>query len=264
MRTISIAISPCPNDTFIFENICTGKYTLPDTEFDFTFLDIQELNNAASKQTYDFVKISFAHLRGVQENYTLLTSGGAMGYGVGPVLVKKKVKQLEDDINASTCSVAIPGRSTTANMLFSYFYPYIAKQQKQEVLFSDIEEWILAGKNRMGVLIHEGRFTYEEKGLELVCDLGALWQQKLNLPVPLGCIGSELLTAMELLIADSITNYDLNGHPIISAFIKQHAQAMNERVIRQHIDLYVNDFSKNMGQSAVAAMTHMESISVEW
>ncbi len=264
MQNITIAISPCPNDTFIFENIYNKKIQIEGYAFEFHFLDINDLNKAATEGLYDVVKISFAHLKNVKNNYTLLKSGGAMGYGVGPLLVKKA----GNNIDLNNCTVAIPGINTTANFLFSNFYPSVAKQQKHEVLFSNIENEVLQNNYQLGLLIHEGRFTYAQKGLELVADLGQLWEQKENLPIPLGCIvaktelGNELLQKVESLITQSIANYDANGQAIISDFIKDNAKEMNENVMRQHIDLYVNDFSKHMGEIGFTALQKMNGIMV--
>jgi 1,4-dihydroxy-6-naphthoate synthase len=269
MKTLHIAISPCPNDTFIFENIYNKKLQLDGYTFVFHFLDINDLNKAATAGIYDIVKISFAHLKNVTPQYTMLQSGGAMGYGVGPLLVKR-IYPNGDDINISKSKVAIPGHNTTANFLFTYFYPYFDISQKHEVLFSDIEDAVLNDTYQLGVLIHEGRFTYQQKGLQLVVDLGQLWEEREKLPIPLGCIvaktalGNDLLQKIEILITNSITNYDANGQAIISPFIQQYAQAMDQNVMRQHIDLYVNDFSKNMGNTGRAALAKMNGIMVEW
>ncbi len=219
-------------------------------QFNFHFLDIEELNQAASANEYDIVKISFAHYKNVKENYAMLQSGGAMGYGVGPLLVTKQNNKVQIK---ETTKVAIPGFNTTANFLLKYCYPQLEETQKTGVLFSEIENEIISGQYDLGVLIHEGRFTYKDKGLDLVADLGTVWEQREQLPIPLGCIvakrnlGYNLIDQMSELITQSIVNYDLRGKPIISNFIKQHAQEMDEQVMLQHINLYVNEFSKNMG-----------------
>lgn len=250
MKEISIAISPCPNDTFIFENIYNGKISIAGHKFEFHFMDIAELNDAATQNKFDIIKISCAHYHSVKQNFSLLQSGGAMGYGVGPLLVKAKGSNA---ILNTTAKIAIPGATTTANFLLKYCYPFIGDQQKTEVIFSEIEDAVITNQYDFGVLIHEGRFTYQQKGLELVTDLGALWETKENLPIPLGCIvaktnlGAALIAQIETAITNSITNYDYDGNPIISPFIESHAQEMELNVMRQHIDLYVNDFSKNMG-----------------
>jgi 1,4-dihydroxy-6-naphthoate synthase len=270
MQKIKIGISPCPNDTFIFENLFNQSIAIEGISFDFEFHDIEVLNQKASDGYFDVVKISFANWRNVKEHYTMLKSGGAMGFGVGPLLVKNKVNDVDDEINASKCTVAIPGQHTTANFLFTYFYPYIGIEQKAVVLFSAIEDWVKAGKNRMGLLIHEGRFTYQEKNLELVCDLGKLWEEREKLPIPLGCIvakkelGESLMASIETAISNSIVNYDNHQKPIISDFIRSHAKEMSEEVMMQHICLYVNDFSRDMGDMARLALERMDGIMVDW
>jgi 1,4-dihydroxy-6-naphthoate synthase len=263
LKKLSIAISPCPNDTFIFENIYNKTVFIDDIEFEFHFLDIQELNQAASQAKFDIIKISFAHWPNVAHQYAMLHSGGAMGFGVGPLLVCKK----NEAVNLSKCSIAIPGINTTANLLLSYLYPEIKAEQKQALLFSDIEDAILNNKYDAGVLIHEGRFTYQERGLHLIADLGTLWQQKENLPIPLGCIiakqnlGADLCLQIEQLITASISNYDEIQLPIISPFITQHAQEMSTDVMLQHINLYVNEFSKHFGENGMNAIAKLLQVS---
>ncbi len=255
---LKFGISPCPNDTFIFENLVNEKIKIEGIDFDFEFYDIEELNQKASESYFDIVKISFAHLKNVQKDYQLLKSGGAMGYGAGPLLVRKNSEQALENI--ADYEVAIPGKNTTANFLLKYFYPQLNESNKKIMLFSDIESWTLANENRLGLLIHEGRFTYKEKGLALVSDLGIMWQDSEGLPIPLGCIvarhslGADLLKNIEAAITASISNYDNNNLPIISDFIKSHAQEMSTDVMMQHINLYVNDFSKDIGESGMMAV----------
>ncbi len=260
MKTFKFGISPCPNDTFIFENFITGKIEIPDVNFEWEYHDIQVLNEKASAGYFDLVKISFAHLDNVTNRYNLLSCGGAMGYGVGPILVKRNGHIF--DIAQARC--AIPGMNTTAHFLLSHFYP--ALSQKEVVLFSDIEDQVLTGEYDLGLLIHEGRFTYADKGLELVADLGELWQKLEQLPIPLGCIVAkndislETVHNIEDAISRSISNFDHNGTPVISDFIRSHAQEMELDVIRQHIQLYVNDFSVDMGDKGLAAIERMREI----
>jgi 1,4-dihydroxy-6-naphthoate synthase len=253
----NIGISPCPNDTFIFENIFTRKIALEGVTFQFHFHDIEELNQLAIQGKLDIIKISYAHYFNVKNNYNLLRSGGAMGYGVGPLLLKKA----NTIFNAQQAKVAIPGIHTTANFLLTYLFPSI--KFKTPILFSTIEQAVLNDQYDAGLVIHEGRFTYKEKGLELIADLGDLWQQQLNLPIPLGCIiikntiSEDLQLQIQLLIKESISNYDASGRPLLSDFIKSHAQEMDENVMMQHINLYVNEFSKDIGaegESVIALM----------
>jgi 1,4-dihydroxy-6-naphthoate synthase len=255
---LKIAISPCPNDTFIFEKIYLKQLQIEGVEFQFDFMDIEELNKCARNATHDIIKISYAQYFGVEENYQLLHSGGAMGFGVGPLLVQKKGNQL-DAINAK---VAIPGKHTTANFLLTYLFPEL--KNKEELIFHDIEKAVAESKYDAGLIIHESRFTYEEKGLEKVADLGDLWQQKTNLPIPLGGIvmhkkhNAQLIAHVEELISDSIP--DLNTEIILTPFIRENAQEMSEHVMAQHIQLYVNEFSKQIGKEGYAAIQIMKSV----
>jgi 1,4-dihydroxy-6-naphthoate synthase len=265
MPTLHIAISPCPNDTFIFENIYNGSTAIDGLDFRFHFLDIEELNQAALSTKYDIVKVSYALLPLIQAQYTALRSGGAMGFGVGPLLVCKQGNNLPS-ITDADARVAIPGVHTTANFLLSYLYPHISSAQKQAILFSDIEEAVLSEKVHYGVLIHEGRFTYQQRGLNLVADLGELWQSREQLPIPLGCIvaktslGAALHTKLQAAFSASICNYHADGTPRISEFIQIHAQAMSDTVMRQHIDLYVNEFSKDIGDMGEKAIEKMMTV----
>jgi len=258
MKTLSIAISPCPNDTFIFENIYTEKIGIDGYTFDFDFLDIEELNKCAAAKKKDIIKISYAQYFQVKDNYTLLRSGGAMGFGVGPLLIQKK----DANVNLSTAKIAIPGQHTTANFLLRYLFPNA--KNKYSLLFSDIENAVLQGNADAGLVIHEGRFTYAEKGLAKIADLGELWQEKTGLPIPLGCIvikkslGEELKNEVEALIAQSIP--PLQQAIILSDFIKMHAQEMEPQVMLKHIQLYVNDFSKDIGPLGEAAFAKMETV----
>jgi 1,4-dihydroxy-6-naphthoate synthase len=260
MQTIKIGISPCPNDTFIFENMYNGILSIPNVNFEWEFHDIDILNKKAAEGYFDVVKVSFAHLQNIEDQYIMLQSGGAMGYGLGPLLVKKA----GSNIDFTQDIVAIPGKNTTANFLFSYFYPEVIN--KEMALFNEIEDGVLDNKYSLGVLIHESRFTYAAKGLELIADLGTLWQDQENIPIPLGCIvvnkslSEDLITELEKMISKSITNYDINGRPIVSDFIRSHAKEMDETVIKSHIDLYVNDFSVHIGDVGMTSIKKMRSI----
>jgi 1,4-dihydroxy-6-naphthoate synthase len=256
---LTIGISPCPNDTFIFEHIYNGTFSIPNVELEFIFADVQVLNELANSNSIDIVKMSYANYFTVQKKYTLLSSGGALGFGVGPILVQKKGASF----NAETASVAIPGLHTTANFLLQYLMPNI--QNKTSVLFSEIEMAILNNKVDAGLLIHESRFTYEQKGLEKIADLGELWLQQTKLPIPLGCIAASnkinnnIIIQLNSVIKKSIIKSQTN-YPIISEFVKMHAQEMDEQIMKQHIDLYVNEFSLDIGENGKLAINKMESM----
>jgi 1,4-dihydroxy-6-naphthoate synthase len=259
MQNLSIAISPCPNDTFIFEKLATTNLAhTHNLNFTFQYADIEELNTLAQNYGADVIKISFAQYFSIKDKYTLLPCGGAMGYGVGPLLVKK----LGTNININSGSIAIPGKHTTANFLLSYLFPNSIN--KTPLLFSQIEDDVLNNKFDAGLLIHEGRFTYSAKGLELIADLGKLWQAQTNLPIPLGCIvvkkslGTQVIQSITELIKASIPSLQ---NPIsITPYIKQHAQEMDEQVMMQHIQLYVNEFSIDIGNKGFQVIDTMESI----
>jgi 1,4-dihydroxy-6-naphthoate synthase len=261
MQSIPLFISPCPNDTFIFDGLIHQKINTEGITYQHQFYDIEELNNLALQNTNGLIKISAALWPAIKENYNLLSCGGAMGYGVGPLLVHQ---QSSSSLDLKNKTVILPGQHTTAHFLFKYFYPQITNAQKKFMLFSDIEPYILNHENTMGVLIHEGRFTYADKGLTLINDLGKLWQEQESLPIPLGIIiahksiDPNLLPAIEAQIKASI-KYSWNNYPTLSTFVKKNAQEMSEEVMRQHINLYVNEFSEYIGKEGHSALDKIAS-----
>ncbi len=251
---LSLGFSPCPNDTFIFDALVNKKIDTEDLEFEPVLEDIETLNKWSSSNKLDITKLSFpAFFNGVAE-YTALPSGGALGHGVGPLLVAKNYLPT-DEINK--LKIAIPGENTTANFLFSYAFP--EANNKIAFLFSTIEEVILKGDADLGLLIHENRFTYHKKGLVKILDLGEYWQQKTELPIPLACIAMRRTIDKEIqkkvgeLIRRSV-EYAFEHYPYISPYIKDHSQTMEEEVMRKHIDLYVNEFSVDLGEKGRAAI----------
>lgn len=260
--TLTIGISPCPNDTFIFDALFSKKIDLGPYTLEFILKDVEELNEMALKNELDIVKISYAHYPRVIPDYIMFRSGGAMGRGVGPLLVSSSNLSLPE---LSTKTIALPGEHTTAHFLFSTLFPEVT--QKRFMLFSLIEEAVLCGKVDAGVLIHEGRFTYADKGLVKLADLGERWQALKNLPLPLGgiAIRRSLIPHhqnLQALIRNSI-RYAFQYHRnTLSDFVTQHAQEMEDDVMRQHIHLYVNEFSEDvgaLGQQAVEDMLGLSS-----
>ncbi|MBP6796093.1 MAG: 1,4-dihydroxy-6-naphthoate synthase [Saprospiraceae bacterium] len=249
---ISIAFSPCPNDTFMMDALIHGKISNPFL-FEPHLLDIQELNDAAKNHLFDVTKISAAHLPLIADQYELLDAGSAMGFGVGPILVSKKEMQLQD---ISESMVGIPGKNTTANQLFHHFYRPL---KTKFILFSNIENAILNDEIDAGVLIHEGRFTYLSKGLRLLEDLGTKWENSYQLPIPLGVfvvrksMPEKLKYKINSLIHQSIQfAFD---HPDDSTdYVRAHAQEMSKEVVDQHIKLYVNKYSLDMGDEGKKAL----------
>ncbi len=251
----SLGFSPCPNDTFIFDALVNKKIDTEGLDFEVHLEDVQTLNNFALENRFDFSKISYGVMPLLLETHTLLNSGGAMGIGVGPLLICKDPNISPDEVNH--LRIAIPGKNTTAYLLFSYVYPN-AKNISFYV-FNEIEAAVLSGEVDAGVIIHENRFTYAQKGLYKITDLGAEWETKTKSPIALGGIvasnriSKPIMQQVDQLIAKSVA-YAFNNYPSISEYVSCHAQEMSESVMRQHIDLYVNDFSTDMGETGKNAI----------
>lgn len=260
MKHITIAISPCPNDTYIFEAIYNKHIINNVFDCNFIFEDIATLNDIASAQKTDVVKVSYAHYFEIADNYILSKAGGAMGYGVGPLLISKNYIAEE---NFSQLKVAIPGNNTTANFLLQHAFPFI--KHKVVMPFHKIENAVLNNEVDAGVIIHENRFSYQDKNLVCLHDLGTVWQQKTHLPIPLGAIAIKrsLPIQVQRLIDMSIQQsvlLALKYKNYFSTFICQHAQEMQMDIIKKHIELYVNDFSIDVGNSGLQAIKKMQSI----
>jgi 1,4-dihydroxy-6-naphthoate synthase len=258
---LSLGFSPCPNDTFIFDALVNKKIDTEGLDFDIHLEDVQTLNNFALEDRLDFSKISYGVLPLLLKTHTLLNSGGAMGNGVGPLLISKNENITPGDVN--DLRIAIPGKNTTAYLLFSFVYPN-AKNISFYV-FNEIEAAVLSGEVDAGVIIHENRFTYAQKGLYKITDLGAEWETKTKSPIALGGIvasnriSKPIMGQVDQLIAKSV-EYAFNNYPAISEYVSCHAEEMSEAVMRQHIDLYVNDFSKDMGETgknAIETLVHI-------
>jgi 1,4-dihydroxy-6-naphthoate synthase len=245
---LSLGFSPCPNDTFIFDALVNKKIDTEGLDFEVHLEDVQTLNNFALVDKLDFSKISYGVLPLLLLSHTLLSSGGAMGNGVGPLLISKNANFTPAEVN--NLHIAIPGKNTTAYLLFSYVYP--DAKNISFYVFNEIEEAVLSGKVDAGVIIHENRFTYQQKGLYKITDLGSEWETKTKSPIALGGIVASnripkpIMQKVEELIAKSV-EYAFTNYPIISTYVSTHAQEMSEEVMRKHIDLYVNDFSMDMG-----------------
>jgi 1,4-dihydroxy-6-naphthoate synthase len=251
---LSIGFSPCPNDTFIFDALVHKKIDLEGLDFEVVMADVEELNRKAFDYELDITKLSFHAAGWLCNEYVILDSGSALGNNCGPLLIAAK-KLGEPEIEKST--IAIPGKFTTANLLFSIAYPKAVN--KVNVLFSEIEDTILSGKADAGLIIHENRFTYESKGLVKLIDLGEFWEERYHAPIPLGAIAvkrnlpAEIQQAVNRIVRRSV-EFALKNPASSIGFVKCHAQAMEESVMHQHINLYVNDFTVNLdikGKSAV-------------
>lgn len=254
----SLAFSPCPNDTFIFDALVNQKIDTKGITFEVFLEDVQTLNEWAIQGKMDFSKISYGVWNKVNHQYSLLNSGGALGKGVGPLLITQP-----GNINSvNDMTIAIPGENTTAHLLFSLAYPNATK--KVFKVFHEIENAVLNGEVDAGVIIHENRFTYEAKGLAKIVDLGAYWEETQQLPIPLGgiiakkTIDPAIIQQVDALIKQSI-EYAFAHYPTVAPYVIAHAQEMSEEVMRQHINLYVNNFSLDLGTEglqAVEKLTH--------
>jgi 1,4-dihydroxy-6-naphthoate synthase len=250
----TLGFSPCPNDTFIFDALVNKKIDTEGLDFEVFLEDVQTLNQWAMQGKLDISKISYGVLPLVVHQYRLLEAGGALGKGVGPLLISRHPRPLTA-INSST--IAIPGEQTTAHLLFSLAFP--EARQKEFMVFSGIEDAVLSGKVDCGVIIHENRFTYQQKGLTKLMDLGEFWEKETGAPIPLGGIvfredlDQTLSKKVNSLIRKSL-EYAFSHYPTLSDYVKAHAQEMDENVMRQHIDLYVNNYSLSLGKEGEKAI----------
>ncbi len=241
----TLGISPCPNDTFIFDALAHHKIDTEGLHFDVIFADVEQLNRWAFQGYLDITKLSYNAFTHCVDDYKLLDSGSAIGNNCGPILIKKP-----NTIITNKSKIAIPGKYTTANMLLSIAFP--EHKNKVEMLFSDIENEVLNGNVNAGLIIHENRFTYEDKGLEKVKDLGEFWQSETGLPIPLGGIVVKRNLALDLQqkIERSLrrsVEYAFANPNSSADYVKHHAQKTEKEVVDAHIALYVNDYSISLG-----------------
>ena len=254
---LKLNISPCPNDTFMFDAIINRRIDLKGFEFDVEYLDIEQLNHAALERRADITKCSTAILPHVDSRYLLLDSGSALGRGNGPLLVRRSGD------NTPIRHIAVPGLYTTANSLISRLFPSVLK--RTPMLFSEIAEAVEFGRFDAGVLIHEGRFVYERRNLELVADLGLEWERRMQLPLPLGSIiiardlGEDVARRFDALLRRSI-EYAFANPEVSRDFIKAHAQELEDEVIDSHIKLFVNDFSLSLGSEGRRAVQELTGV----
>jgi len=265
MPEFEIGFSPCPNDTFIFDALVNHKIDTKGYTFKVHLQDVQTLNEWAIAGKLPFSKISYGVWPLVKNNYSLLNSGGALGKGVGPLLVyKEDTSRTEGKPDVSAMRVAIPGVNTTAHLLFSLAFPNVTN--KEFLVFNDIENAVLQGDVDAGVIIHENRFTYADKGLSKWMDLGTYFEETFNAPIPLGgIIARNDINANEIAIVDDLIKQSVeyafaNSYDILPDYIKHHSQEMSEQVMRQHIDLYVNDFSIDMGDTGRKAIAKLVQV----
>ncbi len=245
--TLSLGFSPCPNDCFIFDALIHQKIDTQGLTFNLVMEDVEALNNKAFKQTLDITKLSYHAFLHLTHEYVLLNSGSALGFNCGPLLIKKAGTEI---LNINNAKIAIPGKYTTANFLLSLAYPQALN--KTELVFSDIEQAVLNGTVDAGLIIHENRFTYQERGLSKIIDLGEYWESLIHAPIPLGGIvvkrniDNKLKKTIDSLIKQSV-EFAFENPESCMPFVREHAQEMSEDVMKKHIALYVNEFSVNLG-----------------
>ncbi len=254
----TLGFSPCPNDTFIFDALVNNKIDKEGIKFTVRLEDVQTLNELALDSKLDFTKISYGVLPKILKHYTILNSGSALGTGVGPLLISKGPLSFEQ---VKDCTIAIPGENTTAHLLFTVAFP----NAKNKVFkrYDEIENFVLApGENNLGVIIHENRFTYAAKGLHKIVDLGNYWEEKTGYPIPLGGIvankkiDKKVINKVDALIKQSI-EYAFSNYPDIPLYVQQNSQEMEIDVMKKHIDLYVNDYSIDLGEAGKSAIKNL-------
>lgn len=254
---LTLGYSPCPNDCFIFDALLHKKIDTEGLDFEVLHEDVETLNRKALEGELDITKLSFHAYAYVLQQYILLRAGSALGFNCGPLLVHSS-KFIVDRV--AEMKVAIPGKMTTANFLLSLAFPQL--KNKIEYVFSDIEDAVLRGEADAGLIIHENRFTYEQKGLKKVMDLGEYWDSVIHAPIPLGGIvikrnmDADLQQKVNRLIKKSVEFAFANPESSMP-YVREHAQAMSEEVMKKHINLYVNSFSIDLGKQGTEAVEKM-------
>ncbi|WP_207533532.1 menaquinone biosynthesis family protein [Desertivirga arenae] len=275
---LTLGFSPCPNDTFIFDALIHQKIDTEGLEFEVFFDDVETLNQKAFRQELDITKLSFHAFAYALKDYVLLDAGSALGFGVGPLVISRKsLKELllengallnsnekEDELSIdkvkpyiSNLRIGIPGKYTTANFLLSWLLP--EAKNKKELVFSAIEEATINSEIDLGLIIHENRFTYQQRGLKKIFDLGDLWEKQTGCAIPLGGIvvkrslPEEVKLKVNRVLRKSVEFAFENPKSSLD-FIRQHAQAMEEEVMYKHIELYVNQYSINLGKDGRKAI----------
>jgi 1,4-dihydroxy-6-naphthoate synthase len=246
---LSLGFSPCPNDCFMFDAIVHRRIDLEGLDFDVRLADVEALNKAAFAGAADVTKLSFHAYAHCARDYVLLDAGSALGRNCGPLLIATREIPLEE-VAGGALRIAIPGRYTTANLLLGLAFP--AAQDKTELLFSEIEPAVAGGRYDAGLIIHENRFTYAERGLKKVIDLGEFWEGETGAPIPLGgivarrALAAEVASTVNRLVRRSV-EYAFANPQASLPFVRAHAQEMSPEVMYKHIDLYVNEYSVDLG-----------------
>lgn len=260
---LTLGFSPCPNDTFIFDALLHHKVDTEDLEFEVCMEDVEALNRRAFAGDIAVTKLSYHAFAHLTHRYALLHAGSALGRGCGPLLV---ARQPMSEADICTARIAIPGQMTTANFLLSLAYP--AAQRRQETLFSDIEDAVLEGRADAGLIIHENRFTYQQRGLVRLLDLGEYWESTTRLPIPLGgiVVSRDLPKATQEKMNRALrrsVEYAFAHPDDVMPFVRAHAQAMDDGVMQAHIDLYVTHYTADLGEEGRRAVREMFRIAEE-
>jgi 1,4-dihydroxy-6-naphthoate synthase len=259
-KKLTIGFSPCPNDTFIFDALIHNKIDTGGLDFEVYLGDVEELNNKAFNGELDITKISYHAYGYLTDEYVLLNSGSALGKGCGPILIQNSEFRIQNSEDLSSVKIAVPGKMTTANFLLSIAHP--EANNKIEMLFSEIEDAILSGEVDAGLIIHENRFTYQQKGLKKIIDLGEYWENTTGQLIPLGGIiikrdlPNETIVKVNQLIRKSI-EYAFTNPESPLPYMQENAQEMDKTIMMQHVELYVNKYSIDLGSEGKEAITQM-------
>lgn len=257
MKKLTLGFSSCPNDTFIFDALVHNKVDTPGLSFEVELGDVERLNRLAFEEKLDVTKLSYHAYAHLSANYQLLHAGSALGNNCGPLLIARKLMQPSQ---LKKARIGIPGKFTTANFLLTYAYPDVG--ERVEMVFSEIEDAVLSGRVDAGLIIHENRFTYATKGLLKIADLGAVWEQKTGYPIPLGGIAirralpDAIKKAFDSYLKASVVYAFANPQESLP-FVRAHAQEMEDSIMQQHIELYVNQYSIDLGEKGRAAVKHL-------
>ncbi|HTH83066.1 MAG TPA: 1,4-dihydroxy-6-naphthoate synthase [Mucilaginibacter sp.] len=272
---LTLGFSPCPNDTFIFDALIHHKIDTEGLDFEVFYDDVETLNQKAFRGELDITKLSYHAFAYVANQYVLLDSGSALGFGVGPLLISDfeisisdlqggKIRDRKSEIRNPL--IGIPGKYTTANFLLGLAFP--CATNKIELVFSDIEDAVLEGRVDVGLIIHENRFTYQDKGLKKIIDLGDYWEKQTGCAIPLGGIvanrnlPADVQHKINRVLRKSVEYAFANPKSGLD-FIRQHAQEMSEEVMYKHIDLYVNKYSVDLGEEGRKAINLLFDTALE-
>jgi 1,4-dihydroxy-6-naphthoate synthase len=256
MTTIDTAFSPCPNDTFIFHAMITGLIDTRGFAFSPVIADVEELNRRAFRGGHALTKLSYHAYLLLKERYLALDSGSALGFGCGPLLVARN-----SAADFSRGVIAIPGEYTTAHLLLKLWRPGL---ETVSVRFDEIMPGVRDGLYGAGLIIHEGRFVYSSCGLEKIVDLGEWWEGETGFPIPLGCIAlrrdlADRISGIDAVMAASV-DHALENRDASREFVKGHAREMDDGVIDGHIRLYVNEFTRSLGEAGRGAVDRLEEL----